>query len=311
MSLGGHRRVQSLGGAFHDMENKQQRLFSSDHMENDRFEFERTPNEARGVAGTGFTLIELLVVIATIAILAALLLPALSRAKQNALRAQCTSNLRQWGVAEIMYAGDNKDFFPDNSQGEDVSWISPALNQSFFLQYLFRNRPGEPGQAGGPVIMRGANDVLYCPTDKFDRFYETQFQTTSTDPQLVGYVYLPGRQPYQGSVDVKTPGVLGWVTKTKFGGSLRTAPIMADIIQGSGPWLLSAGKGTLNFGGSPPLSSHYFGSGPTGANFLFEDGHVEWRKFNVSRPQATIDVGGIRVGSDATFFKIPNVQTNS
>ncbi len=77
---------------------------------------------------TSFTLIELLVVIAIIAILAAMLLPALSAARERARQASCISKQKQTGLAALMYSGDNKDFMPYGWNGSPT-WNSMAANK--------------------------------------------------------------------------------------------------------------------------------------------------------------------------------------
>jgi len=241
-------------------------------------------------AQRAFTLIELLVVIAIIAILAALLLPALSKAKDKAVRIECASNLKQWGVAITMYGGDNRECFPVNATTDGASgfaWMGLSLNTNFYPRYLYPNRPGTT------TGERNRQDVLYCPTDQWHRAVESEEDKVN----LIGYQFLPGRDA-AGWPNYNDQGLGEWVFRTKLGGPYRKAPVMIDKIQATGTipnltWSGSTGVTIQNF----PFANHLNAAGiPVGGNFLYEDGSVIWRKFDLGRYQATINIGSADSG---------------
>jgi len=132
---------------------------------------------------SGFTLIELLVVIAIIAILAAMMLPALAKAKAKAQQAVCLSNAKQWGLADTMYVDENSQVFPypryqsyaSSSDQDNPAWLS--INGYHNLgqgdDVWFNALPSYVGSktmyqwastAANIATFKDARSIFYCPT---------------------------------------------------------------------------------------------------------------------------------------------------
>jgi len=139
----------------------------------------------------GFTLIELLVAVATIAILAALLLPVLSKAKIKAQRASCVSNLRQLGFGWIIYSHDNNGLLPESYSGSSNTWVMGNMR-----------KPTEATDSG--LIVQGKlfpytrdTKVYHCPGDTgvtFDSKAVASVRSYSMN------CFMGGRDPLLGPI---------------------------------------------------------------------------------------------------------------
>ena len=174
----------------------------------------------------GFTLIELLVVIAIIALLMAILMPALNRVKKQARMAACQMNLKQWSVIWAMYCDDNDGYFcRHGNMWRRGSWI-------FALRHLYRTRSG----------------ILICPMAKkrlpnmpnhgsWDRTYimGTGGEGNLREEASYGlncWVY----NPYPGETDIQSrPTEWNWMTVDVKGGN--NIPVFGDSMwRGGGPF---------------------------------------------------------------------------
>jgi prepilin-type N-terminal cleavage/methylation domain-containing protein/prepilin-type processing-associated H-X9-DG protein len=212
---------------------------------------------------SGFTLIELLVVVAIIALLMAILLPSLSKARDRAKNVQCASNIRQIALAVTMYTNENGNVFPLR-EGAAPWNASVSLPWCYFMKDYLPDGVNH----GIPPVVNTYNKVYMCPSEDYhhtsivDYAPNTPrvFDTRGNQNRRVTSIVNPGSTVMM--LDAREHSIISGVeTPTGYQGSwqIHTNYVCGNIAYIGNPWVSSP---------YPPRHGEYM-------NFAFVDSHVE------------------------------------
>jgi prepilin-type N-terminal cleavage/methylation domain-containing protein/prepilin-type processing-associated H-X9-DG protein len=226
------------------------------------------------IKSAGFTLIELLVVIAVIALLMAILMPTLRMAKNQAMRVYCANNVKQLELALVLYATDNRDYFPNHDVGGTWYWLWGIDRKT--VNRLMKYGP--------------QRDSFYCPANlQQKRYKDIYWDKWSNAERIIGYFSLwdnpppnnRGWQP-QGSGNKKFPvrtsdsraGETELVVDVTYSNEVQYKP--PEFPYGN---FVKCGGGMTGWGTYDCANHALSESKCEGGNMGFVDGHVEWRPF--------------------------------
>ena len=235
----------------------------------------------------GFTLIELLVVIAIIAILAALLVPAMSKARRSGMRTLCLSNTHQLAVAVMQYAVDHDLYLPRQQQGSSAASSFYAATPYEYGKHQIRDGNSGAWWTGQGLLYAldyvSEPRLLYCPSQRFRMFtYPVGWNGGCGDPstpcysnfRFTGYYYRIFGQWYDN------PGVTREEVERLQNFQIgiddeKPLALFADIFHPGGPSYYWGPPGYPADTVWPHIED------PTGVNVSFTDGHAEF----ISQPR--------------------------
>jgi len=221
---------------------------------------------------SGFSLIELLVVIAIIGILAALLFPVFSQAKQSAKRVTCLSNMRQTGMAALAYLNDADDVYPQTRQFSAqpaIDDISGALDEPIYRPALAPLQPYI--DSGREATAEGDSPIFVCPQDS-DPFGQRCLEIDPDSPAVTSYVVNAYFVFGLGGASISKPSNTIYIAERRSNAVGDEDPYCDDIYH---PWFNSsnvkAPDDEMDLTLGAIATTRHLGL----ANYDFVDGHAE------------------------------------